>query len=75
VLNTALQLGAALGVATLGLLFFNQRGLGAHGQLHSGLPGLRALMVALIGIYVISAVLTAALLPARRPSGVPAKSP
>lgn len=67
VLNTALQLGSALGVATLGLLFFARHGHHVHGHLQpDGLPGLEAVMVALIGIYVISAILTAALLPAQR---------
>jgi len=67
VLNTALQLGAAIGVATLGLLFFAARGVGGHEMGHQpGLPGLSALTAALIGVYLLSALIAATVLPARR---------
>ena len=64
VLNSALQVGGAVGVALLGTLFFQQqpgRPLTGNDQL----PGMQAVLLALLLSYAASAALATLLLPAR----------
>jgi MFS family permease len=69
VLNSALQVGGAVGVALLGTLFFQQqpgRPLMGNDQL----PCMQAVLLALVISYAVSAAMAALLLPAKS-SGQP----
>jgi EmrB/QacA subfamily drug resistance transporter len=71
VLNTALQLGAALGVVFLGSFFFAQRGHASSAtSAVADLSGLELVLTVLVGLYLLTAMLTLLLLsPGTRPGG------
>lgn len=65
VLNTALQLGGAIGVAVLGHFFFQEQTTPLPVTGGTELPGMRAVLLALVVSYAASAALAAGLLPTR----------
>lgn len=66
VLNTALQVGGAIGVAVLGHLFFREQPIRVQATTTAELTGMTTVLLALVAGYAVSLLVALALLPRHR---------